>query len=34
LNHHTSVLGGVLADDCGSLLSSFFAARRGRTALA
>lgn len=34
LNHHTSVLGGVLADECGSLLSSFFAARRGRTALA
>lgn len=34
LNHHTSVLGGVLAEDCGRLLSSFFAARRGRTALA
>jgi len=34
LNHHTSVLGGVLAEECGSLLSSFFAARRGRTALA
>jgi len=34
LNHHTAVVGGVLAEDCGSLLSSFFAARRGRTALA
>ena len=34
LNHHTSVVGGVLAEECGSLLSSFFAARRGRTALA
>ena len=34
LNHHTSVVGGVLADECGGLLSSFFAARRGRTALA
>jgi len=33
LNHHTAVVGGVLAEDCGSLLSSFFAARRGRTAL-
>ena len=28
LNHHTQVLGGVLADDCGRLLSDFFAARR------
>ncbi len=28
LNHHTQVLGGVLADECGALLSSFFAARR------
>jgi tRNA(adenine34) deaminase len=34
LNHHTSVTGGVLADDCGSLLSGFFAARRGRTLVA
>ena len=34
LNHHTEVLGGVLAERCGALLSSFFAARRGRTALA
>ena len=34
LNHHTTITGGVLADDCGSLLSSFFAARRGRTLVA
>ena len=34
LNHHTAVVGGVLAEECGTLLSSFFAARRGRTALA
>jgi len=30
LNHHTQVLGGVLADECGQLLSDFFAARRAR----
>ena len=30
LNHHTEVLGGVLADECSQLLSSFFAARRGK----
>ncbi len=30
LNHHAQVEGGVLGDACGSLLSSFFAARRGR----
>lgn len=34
LNHHAEVLGGVLADDCGRLLSSFFAARRARTLVA
>jgi len=34
LNHHTAVVGGVLAEECGSLLSSFFAARRGRTLVA
>ena len=34
LNHHTTVLGGVLAEECGSLLSGFFAARRGRTLVA
>ena len=28
LNHHTSVQGGVLAEECGRLLSDFFAARR------
>ncbi len=28
LNHHTEVVGGVLADECGQLLSGFFAARR------
>lgn len=31
LNHHASVVGGILADQCGALLSSFFAARRGRS---
>lgn len=30
LNHHTQVLGGVLAEECGQLLSDFFAARRAR----
>lgn len=30
LNHHTTVEGGVLADDCSRLLSDFFAARRQR----
>ena len=28
LNHHTRVTGGVLAAECGALLSAFFAARR------
>jgi tRNA(adenine34) deaminase len=28
LNHHTAVTGGVRADECGRLLSAFFAARR------
>ncbi|MEJ2174921.1 MAG: tRNA adenosine(34) deaminase TadA [bacterium] len=28
LNHHTTVLGGVLAEESGALLSAFFAARR------
>lgn len=31
LNHHTKVVGDVMAEACGSLLSGFFAARRGRT---
>jgi len=34
LNHHAEIEGGVLADQCAALLSSFFAARRGRTAVA
>lgn len=34
LNHHARIEGGVLADECGRLLSSFFAARRARTLLA
>ncbi len=28
LNHHADIEGGVLAEECGGLLSSFFAARR------
>ena len=28
LNHHATVEGGVLAQECGALLSGFFAARR------
>lgn len=28
LNHHASIEGGVLAEDCSRLLSDFFAARR------
>jgi tRNA(adenine34) deaminase len=28
LNHHTEIVGGVLADDCGAMLKNFFAARR------
>lgn len=31
LNHHAGIAGGLLADECGALLSSFFAARRSRT---
>ncbi len=34
LNHHATVHGGVLADDCGRLLSEFFSARRKRAAVA
>ena len=30
LNHHTTVVGGVLAEECGQLLSGFFAARRAK----
>ena len=28
LNHHAAVIGGVRAEECGMLLSGFFAARR------
>jgi tRNA(adenine34) deaminase len=28
LNHHTEVLGGVLAEECGAVLSAFFKQRR------
>ncbi|MCL2830070.1 MAG: tRNA adenosine(34) deaminase TadA [Betaproteobacteria bacterium] len=28
LNHHTEIEGGILAEECGDLLSTFFAARR------
>jgi tRNA(adenine34) deaminase len=31
LNHHAAIAGGVLADECGALLSSFFTARRSRS---
>ncbi len=30
LNHHADVAGGVLADDCGLMLSDFFALRRAQ----
>jgi tRNA(adenine34) deaminase len=29
LNHHTEVVGGVMADACGRMLRGFFAERRG-----
>jgi len=29
LNHHTQVIGGILAEPCGALLRQFFRARRG-----
>ena len=34
LNHHTEVTGGILAEQCGALLSDFFSARRKKTKLA
>lgn len=34
LNHHAAIEGGVLAGECATLLSNFFAARRARTQLA
>ena len=30
LNHHTEVTGGVLAEECGLMLSNFFAMRRAQ----
>jgi tRNA(adenine34) deaminase len=30
LNHHTEIVGGVMADACGDLLREFFAARRAQ----
>jgi len=34
LNHHATIEGGLMADECGSMLSAFFAARRGKTLIA
>lgn len=34
LSHHATIEGGLLADDCGRMLSSFFAARRSKTLVA
>jgi tRNA(adenine34) deaminase len=34
LNHHADIEGGVLAEECGALLSNFFAARRTKTLIA
>ena len=34
LNHHARITGGLLAEECGRMLSSFFAARRNKTLLA
>jgi len=28
LNHHTEIVGGVMAEECGAMLKNFFAARR------
>ncbi|MDH4216393.1 MAG: tRNA-specific adenosine deaminase, partial [Gallionella sp.] len=28
LNHHTEVQGGLLAEECGAMLSNFFTLRR------
>jgi len=33
LNHRLQVLGGVMAEECSTVLSEFFAARRGRAVL-
>ena len=32
LNHHTQLVGGVLADECGAMLKSFFVQRRSASA--
>ncbi|MES2105146.1 MAG: tRNA adenosine(34) deaminase TadA [Pseudomonadota bacterium] len=32
LNHHTSVVGGVMAEECGNLLKDFFSSRRQEAA--
>jgi tRNA(adenine34) deaminase len=34
LNHHAEIGGGVRAEECGALLSNFFAARRQKTEVA
>lgn len=34
LNHHAEIEGGLRAEECGALLSGFFAARRARTEVA
>jgi tRNA(adenine34) deaminase len=34
LNHHTEIAGGVMAEECGAMLKSFFAARRAAAAAA
>lgn len=34
LNHHAVVAGGVLGDECGRMLSDFFAGRRRKTLIA
>jgi tRNA(adenine34) deaminase len=34
LNHHTDIVGGVMGDECGAMLKSFFAARRAAVAAA
>ena len=31
LNHHTEVVGGVLAEECGAVLTAFFKQRRSNT---
>jgi len=30
LNHHTTIEGGILAEECAAIISAFFAARRSR----